>query len=248
IKTSLNLFFNFYHNTFMHFCVFSYFLIYIIGAIFVLFKSFNENRKKCWMLLAIYISGIGVITLCALSLTIFLKNPDIEPRVLLGTFGFMLSAPLFLISISRKPIVQLLAVSLCVVQIIPTLSLSFAFGNYLRQELAHDTDAVRELEFHLSHYTTNAQTKITLLNDNFPTLAMNVNKTIHPLISNFMSTQGFGRKYGWYSKGFLNFNNINYEFDNSYYIDNSFVPDVKTCHIFTSFVNNHIVVLFRPYC
>ncbi|WP_158319953.1 glucosyltransferase domain-containing protein [Acetobacter orleanensis] len=248
IKTSCHLIFNFYHGNLMHICIISYSIIYFLGIIFIIRKPKSENLTNIWVRLAAYISGIGIIILCALSLTVFLKNPDIQPRVLLGTFGFVISAPLILVSISCKPAYQFLAASLCVIQIIPTLALSFSFGNYLKQEFIHDGDAIKEIEFHLAHYTTNAQTKLTFLNDNPSTSSMNVKKAVHPLIAKFMTTQGLGRNYDWYSRGFLKMNNINYDLDNAYNLGNKFVPTMKTCHVATSFTENRITVAFQSQC
>lgn len=248
IKTSLNLLSHFYHGRLMHVCIISYTIIYILGIIFIICKRQTGSQTNLWVRLGAYICGTGVIALCALSLTIFLQNPDIQPRVLLGTFGFILSAPLILVSMSRAPVPQCFAMLLCIMQIIPTLGISFSFGNYLKQKQAHDSDAVKEIEFHLAHYTTNAQTKITFLNDNPSTPSMNVKKAVHPLIADFAITQGLGRNYDWYSRGFLKINNIYYDLDNSYQPTSKFVPTVKTCHVLTYFSDNRIFVLFQPQC
>lgn len=248
IKTSFSLLSSFYHGGIMHACMIVYALIYIAGFIFILRKPRTQNQTNIFIILAAYLSGLCVIMLCTLSLTVLLKNPYIEPRVLLGSFGFIISAPVILLSISRAQIMQYCAVILCVMQILPTLALSFSFGNYLKQEFTHDTDAAKELEFHLSHYATNAQTTLTFLNDNPTTPSMDVKTAIHPLIRSFMNSQGLGRTYGWYSKGFLNAQDINYELDNSYQPAGKFVPMLKTCHVATSFVDNRVLVTFQLQC
>lgn len=248
IKTTLSIIAHFYHGSLMRFCIISYAIIYALGFLYIGFKPRTENQTNRWISLGAYASGLCVIMLCTLGLTIFLKSPDIQPRVLLGTFGFILSAPLFLTCISRTSTAQFLAVILCALQIIPVLSLSFSFGNYLTQENTHDSDTLKEIEFHLIHYPTNSQTKITFLNDNPATPSMVVKQTVHPLITNFMATQGFGKRYNWYSGGLLRYNSINYELDDSYQPADKFVPTVKTCHVLTSFVDNHVMVLFQLQC
>ncbi|WP_082782963.1 glucosyltransferase domain-containing protein [Acetobacter cerevisiae] len=248
IKISIDIILDFYHTKFMHLLSYFYFFVYLLGFLFIFCKNYKTNRKNMFLLLGAYFSGICIILFCTLGLTVFLKNPDIKPRMLLGSFSFILSAPLFLICISRTQIAQFLAILLCIGQIIPALSLSYSFGNYITQASTHDEEVLRELEFHLTHYITNSQTKITLLNDNTPTLSMKVKENVHPLIRKFMAIQGFGKNYTWYTQGFFWSKEFNYEIDQTYHFNGTFKPDIKTCHVNSVFENNHVIVEFQPHC